>query len=262
MSEKIEDVFYKPEQVSPTYRTATKVEELNEDVVEQVANSYKEIFGSNDVWGEGYRCSKCGKTFPLEGGHPAGCPECKSNEIKEFYPTEELKARITADMEEERDIKPVMSLMEKGHEVVGFLWGASGPREKILDRLTKKFDEQEARSLRAALSKKLNELGIEEKDWILSGDELGIKKEHRRGATPVMTLAKLWLESGLDNNAKTAIFWTSKKSNIYEICMAGGFVPVFDTKDGLTYMVHPDSTPLVQAMKGGESSFLKFMSKE
>jgi hypothetical protein len=246
----------------PLYRTLSPEELKDESVVENVAETYKMVFGSQDIWGEGYKCSNCGKTYPLEGGNPGECLSCKSRDVKEFYPLDELKDRIKTEMADGPDVHPVMSVMKKNRKIVGFLWGAVGPSQEIISRLTKKYQGNERLELSKSLHDKLVELGVGRDERILSGDELGILRSDRgSGPVPVMTLAKLWLEHGLKNNAKTAVFWTSKKSPIYAICVAGGFQPIFDTQDGISYMIHPDSRDLVAAMRDGEKSFLEFMGR-
>jgi len=83
----------------------------------------------------------------------------------------------------------------------------------------------------------------------LYGDEMGVLKEFRGGASAFVPMIRLWLEFGDKRHIQKALFWTSEKSPLFKIALAFGCEVVYVTQDGISFFIAQDFRPVLLALK-------------
>jgi len=201
----------------------------------KIMNTYRDIYGS-PPWNEGAYCNKegWGKRISLQeyrerlkinnlhcdcGGYFTPC-----------YPDEEV-GRILNEELENKDQKPFGVIIKKGEKVIGFVFAGIIIRKHLINKVVKtrsEGDKKRDTRLLEGLELILEKGKI---DKILYCYEIGIKKEERKGITPLSLLIKGLLVYGENNNVFSGLFWTDKKNAIYKIAILAGFLPVYSIPD-------------------------------
>ena len=232
-----------PIEVPGNYKNLDGESLLNDEhTLKSLASCYQEVFGSSDIWGEGWRCSSCGRVFARDR-KSSNC-DC-GHVLDDYYPIANLCQRIVKEL----DQKSFCTVMLSDNDVAGFCWGTIGNQEKVSQRISanshvSKFSE--------AVKKLLPSEGI------IYFDELGIRKDSRAGLGPINFLTRLAFERGYLEGVNTALFWTARKSPIYRICRSFGFVDIYE-EDGIVFLLLEDIVPVLKVMQNktpAESAFL------
>ena len=244
-------------QVPSEFRVFTLNELRDAELLTELMKTYQHIFGDADAWNEGAFCDIEGrkKTISLKEYNERqnqGNVRCECGGL--FYPchpAERLEKRFS---EELADPNSILILMQGNDEfkVAGFLWGTVSKFAKIEKRILKaRYPddiEQGAIELKE-LRVRLDEKGLLNSDF-LYGDEMGVLRQFRGGGIkPVLYLTRLFGEHGQNWNTNKAIFWTSKKSPLYQIMITYGFEPLYIDSNGLEFLLHPDFDSLAKVMK-------------
>ncbi len=223
--------------------------ELGDDLVQL----YRNIFGDRDTWGEGAYCQSEGwdkmidiKEYDRRLATNNALCECGSP-LLPCHPPDYIKSRILDEMSAKPDTFPACLLMVDEHEIVGFTWGATIKVANIPKRLVRArypgredIGEKDAHSL----MERLSECGLSKRKYVLYIDELAVHKSQRKGLSHVQFLARGLCEHAL-NKTNHAIFWTSERSPIYDVTILCGFVPIYETSNGIVFMYLEDFKPLL-----------------
>lgn len=225
---------------------------------DSLVNCYQEVFGSEDIWGEGFICEKCGKIIPIEKDQTK-C-DCGGN-LKRFYPIDELKKQIIEILTDTEQRSSFCTIIENKSQqetqekkIDGFSWGVVDSIDHILKEIIEKRyqgDPSKLKEIFDLMKEKLPFVNLEEK--ILYIAELGVRKEARHhGMESIISLTRFGFERGQENGAKSALMWTSKKSPIYKICLACGFQEIFEIKedeDSLVFLYLENFEPMLTLMQ-------------
>ena len=222
----------------------------NNILFDSLISCYRNVFGSEDIWGEGARCNRCKKLISLESYHDLcksgkNTCDCGHGYFELVFQDKELKERII------RELDPInysatfciLMLQDAPNNVVGFSWGAFDWPDRIAERIVmNRFNRtaEEADYIRQAINN-----GPFGKKRIHFFDELGVFKSARGGLIPVISLTRLAFEKAVKIGVTSCLFWTSRKSPIYNICKLVGFDDLFETADGIVFIYLEDTIPLL-----------------
>jgi len=236
------------------FRSVTGEDLDGADLVNALVELYRSVFGDSDVWGEGAYCEREGRERRvdiaeyerrLRDSKPL-C-ECGARLIP-FHPPELLKERILREMTRSPGIDPACILMIVDEKPVGFTWGAVLQVHRIAERLIHaRYPGREDLGAKEAhaLTDKLLHCGLRLDDQVLYFDELAVHRNHRVGFDHIHFLSRGMFEHAV-GKTRRALFWTSKDSAIYTVTLLCGFVPIYDTADGISFMLLEDfKSPLV-----------------
>ncbi len=83
-----------------------------------MAQAYREVFGNDPGWREGYKCPACCSTFLLSSS-PVTCPDCKEP-LVECWPINQIISDFNNEMAKPESI---CVLAKSDDKIVGFAWG-------------------------------------------------------------------------------------------------------------------------------------------
>ena len=242
--------------IPPNFRTLNLEELQREGLLPDLIKAYQEVFGSEDIWGEGAFCDKEGwnkliSTQEYNEREKEGKLKCECGGT--FIPchfSDALEERIAKELSSE---KSVLAIMERSGEckIGGFAWGVMASFPEITKRtlLNPRHQGQERKTQvtveLSELKSKLEKQGIVD-ETILFVDELGVVKESREGVQPHILLLRLMTEWGSAQGTRRILFWTSKDSPIYQLGLGYGGESIHRTKNGLVFMLHTDFGPVLK----------------
>jgi hypothetical protein len=245
---------------APTNLRIVTIDQLksNPELFDALIDCYQDVFGSSDIWGEGFVCEKCGKVMPLDQ-EQAKC-DC-GGELKKFYPGDELKNKIIRGLNNEDQRTPFCTIIENPSQEIGtkkridgFCWGSVDTLGNVVREIVENRyhgNQDKLKEIFDLFRGETSPIDLEEK--ILYIAELGVRQEARHhGMTSVINLARAGFERGHEGNTKKSLMWTSKKSPVYKICLACGFQEIFNIKEGdeeLVFLYLEDLEPILTLMK-------------
>jgi len=228
---------------------------------------YQVTFGTPDIWNEGAFCNREGwaKTISLEEYErrkKEGKLRCYCGGIfQPCYPTEILESRILDELSDSKT--SILAIMKDDNnlKIAGFLWGIIADFKEIGRRiLNARYRERQKQGLIEIdnLRRQLEKKGDPDKR-LLYGDEMGLLEEFRRGLN-YMYLIRLWCEHGFSQNVKQLLFWTSKKSPLYQLSFIYGCELLYTTSDGINFLFHPNFEPQLKVGQHyNEKEFANFL---
>lgn len=244
-----EDVFVP---IPPNFRTLNLEELQREKLLPDLIKAYQEVFGAEDIWGEGAFCDKEGwkKLISIQEYNKRkkeGKLKCECGGT--FQPCYlNLEARIMKELSSKKSILVIMEGNEKWR-VGGFTWGTVAGFPGIAKRIlnARYLGRENKGEIELGKLRK----GLEERriyDSILYFDELGAIKEFR-GLQPQLLLIRLMAEHGLREGTKRIIFWTAPNSPIYRLALGYGCESIHRTDEGLEFLLYPDFKPTLRVMQ-------------
>jgi hypothetical protein len=126
-------------------------------------------------------------------------------------------------------------------EVVGFCLGFIGDTDRLSRYIA---SDKHVCGAEIAVKKALGNCGN-----ILFFDETGIRRESRLGMSPVISLTRPAFEKGNQEGVTSALTWTARKSPIYKICRALGFVDILETENEIVFLFLEDFIPILKVMQ-------------
>lgn len=202
---------------------------------------FRDVFGRGDIWGEGFICSQCGKVLPIEeSSRKCSC----GGKLVDFYSEEQLCDRLTNELEPPAFCTLMLSAPNSA-EVAGFSMGFIGD----VDRLSRYIaSDKHVCGVENAVKNALGNCGR-----VLFFDETGIRRESRAGASSLVSLTRAAFEKGNQEQVVSSLTWTARKSPIYKICLALGFVDVLETDNGIVFLFLEDFIPALKVMQNKSS---------
>ena len=200
----------------------TKTSVLNEDAdFKSLIKTYREVFGSDErdgqgnvIWGEGFRCERCGKTYPLNLVLFKVC-EC-GGPLTECYATDNLKSRLIDEIDINSSNEGFCFSLKNNGVTIGFLWGALTGKPEVVDQICNNgLKTQRHREDVAKL--------FDDDERILYLAELGILRSSRVGLRPLVLMFTELFLLFQDKTIDSVVAWTSKSSQVYRITRALGF---------------------------------------
>jgi hypothetical protein len=259
-----------PISIIPKKFKTYSLQELRQDkLLGELIRVYQIIFGTPDIWNEGAFCNREGwaRTISLEEYErrkKEGKLRCYCGGIfQSCYPTEILETRILDELSDSK--RSILAIMrdDSNSKIAGFLWGINADFKEIGRRiLNARYRERQKQGLIeiSNLKHRLEKKGVLDNKF-LYGDEMGLLKEFRRGLN-YMYLIRLWCEHGYSQNVKQLLFWTSKKSPLYQLAFIYGCELLYTTSDGINFLFHPDFEPQLKVGQYyDEGEFTIFLKK-
>lgn len=238
--------------------------------LDQLAESYQEIFGSSEVWAEGAYCSlnprhlisweeytsrfAIGDLRCLCGGDYIPC-----------YSKDYFKRLITDQLTETPAYNPFCSLYIDDGRVTGFMWGAVAPADAIVDRIMNIpawVDKAEWRTFVADFRTQwFEKFNIDGSERIFYIYDLGILTRSRRGIEPMMLLSGQAFAHAVANECQKALCWTSIQAPLYKIIKYCAFEEVSANAAGIVFMFCRNIVPALQILQHDPRSMLPIMVK-
>lgn len=115
----------------------------NQEMFDALVKTYRDIFGDDEIWGEGAYCKKegWGKMISLsefERMLARNAPFCQcGGRFVECHPHKILRERILKDFIKTKTSSPFCVLIIPGKEVEGFTWGTASNFSIIAPRVIK-----------------------------------------------------------------------------------------------------------------------------
>ena len=227
-----------PVAMLPNFRSVSREELLQDEVLwKSFVNCFRDVFGRADIWGEGFICSKCGKVFPIE--EPASVCNC-GGKLDYFHSEDELRQRLTIELAPPAFCTLMLSPTNVT-EVLGFSLGFIGDTERLSKYIAS--DKHVCGSEDAVVKA----LGNCKK--LMFFDETGIRYKNRSGVRLLAFLTRAAFERGVQEGINTSLTWTVRKSPIYKVCRALGYVDIFETKTGIVFLLLDDFIPFLKVMQ-------------
>ncbi len=230
----------------------------DQKMFDALVRTYRNIFGDDEIWGEGAYCEKegWGKMVSLsefEQMLTDKTPFCRcGGKFIECHSPKILHERILGDLIKTKASSPFCVLIISDQEVNGFVWGTASNFSIIALRIIKaRYRQREKLGKRevSVLREKLRIRNISSEEKLLYYDELAVQKTARQGISPVMFLVRFGLTHGYQNGCRHALFWTAKKSPIFKLALCVGFEVVHDTADGISFMFLEDFKSLLAILQ-------------
>lgn len=246
------------------------LDELKKNPVflDELTMSYQKIFGSSEIWAEGAFCNLNPKhMISLEEYNnrlAADDLKCACGGVfKPCYTKNYFEQLITRKLTKDRHYNPYCGLYMPGGEVTGFLWGAVSTLDDAVKRILATpnwVDKSEWHTfVDCAREKLIADFGVNAKDKIFYLDDLGIRREERKGIDPMMLLTGQAFSHAVINGCQQALCWTSKKGPLYKISLSCAFKEVVADSDGKVFMYCADIVPTLRILQRGPRSILPIM---
>jgi len=197
----------------------------NPELLKSLIQCYKQNFGRSDVWGEGYKCLKCGRVLSLEYVQKyTKCNFCNGNKLKEIHSDKDLTERILHEADDKAFPRPFLLVHDpkNNKRLVGFMWGIVASLSQIQKEIVsmRYLDEQDiGNAVMHALEHALFTHGIDFQSKIFYVAEAGIDPEFR-GAHHggyMFYLSRGVLEYVYANGgAECILYWTNNLSSVLE----------------------------------------------